>query len=274
MSRIDLNKKYYLKHIDWSLGINGSSNGILPKAIINDKGSMSYLKLGSFSSPFGFYGIEPIVELINSRIGKILNLPVLDYNLINASIIMNNNSYDTLISISKSYKNKNTQGVSFENFYDIYKEKGETTIDFVKRFGFSYSIYKQFIFDFIICNLDRHGKNTEVLFLNKDKMEIAPFFDNSFTFILNRPENDLINKVKFNDMMRVNNFIGSQNLRDNLLKIDKEIKIRNPRKEDRKFIFQGLGKMTSKNYREFVWDMINRRVEHVKSEKIPYIKWY
>ena len=47
-------------------------------------------------------------------------------------------------------------------------------------------IYKQFVYDYIICNMDRHGKNTEILinYDNPRDIRVAPFFDNSFTVLL------------------------------------------------------------------------------------------
>lgn len=61
--------------------------------------------------------------------------------------------------------------------------------------------------------------------------------------------------------MPVNNFIGSNNLLDNVLSIDSPVIIRKPRKEDRQELFQGLQTVTSRRFRDYTWEMLNSRVE-------------
>lgn len=56
----------------------------------------------------------------------------------------------------------------------------------IDSIGLRKTIYEQFVFDYIICNMDRHGKNTEILINeeNPSDIKMAPFFDNSFTILL------------------------------------------------------------------------------------------
>ena len=272
MSTINLNKIYDFRKLNWDNSNLGSSDGILPKAVIEKNNHKYYLKLGSYSKPFGIYGIEPIIEIINSRIGQILGLPVLDYNLKRCLVNLKGDEISTIVSISNDYA-ANCKQTSFEKVYETMCEPQESTIDFCKRIGIIDSIYKEFLFDFIICNLDRHGKNTEILTNKFGKMNIAPFFDNSLTFISNRTDTDIKENKMYNDEMRVNNYIGTQNLKSNLFLIDKPIKIRVPRKEDRELLFQGLGKITTREFRDYVWNIFLRRVYDARHCGISFIQW-
>lgn len=273
MDRVDLSKVYDLRHLDFDIGISGSSAGILPKVIVNSSNKRLFIKLSSFSLPYGFYGTEAILELINSRIGEILRLPVLRYGLKAIRVSLKGREYITLASFGADYTSGD-KAISFEKFYEIYSIKGETTLAFIKRLGICESIYKEFVFDYIICNLDRHGKNTEIMTSKTGTIRVAPFFDNSLTFVGLRPQNEIESKAKFNDSIAVNNYIGDRNLLSNLAKIDTPIKVRHPRKEDRQLLFQGLGKITTQKYRDFVWETLNRRVENVKAQRLSVIRWF
>ena len=57
------------------------------------------------------------------------------------------------------------------------------------------------------------------------------------------------------------------------INIDKPIVLREIKPEDRKKLFQGLGKYTTKEFRDYYWWFINRRIEDVKNYKISFIKF-
>ncbi|MBR1453984.1 MAG: hypothetical protein IJ593_05010 [Lachnospiraceae bacterium] len=267
--KINLNNIIDLTNTEFRSNKQGSSDGILPKTRIESR--VVYLKASSYSKPFGIYGKEVLMELINSRIGKILAVPVLEYGLINANIVIDNTVYNTLVSISKDYKSNKYQSISVEKLYNKQSKPGEKPLDMLKRLGLQDSIYKQFVYDYVIGNLDRHGKNNDIL-IGKD-IKLAPYFDNSLTFVATKPNNDIINKTEFNDEQRVNNFIGTQYLNNNLYLIDKQIEVRLPRKSDRQYLFQGLSRVTTRAFRDYVWYMLNRRVDNVRSKNIQTILW-
>lgn len=77
---------------------------MLYKANIIQGNSVYYIKLGQFNLSNGFYGIEPIIELVNSRIGQLLRLPVLEYRLYDQYVDIDNHVYKTLAQISKDYQ--------------------------------------------------------------------------------------------------------------------------------------------------------------------------
>lgn len=272
MHSIDLNKRMDLTQINWAIGISGSSTGILPKSNIVKNNIKYFIKLSSYSEPFGFYGKEALIEFINSRIGQLLGLNVLEYTLSPAIVILDNKRHITLASISKDFTQGKYNSISIEKMYRTFKKEGEYPLDIVSRLGLLDEIYKQFVFDFVICNMDRHSKNNEVI-TTKQGYSLAPYFDNSLTFILNRTESDIRDKKRYNDETRVNNYIGDMNLLANLYRINRPIVIRTPRKEDRKQLFQGLAAVTTRQYRDYIWDMLNWRVADVKKQRIQAIQW-
>lgn len=266
MPKIDLSKVVDLRQVKFNEQLSGSSDGILTKTRINS----SYIKLGSYSRPYGFYGIEPVMEIINSRIGDVLNLPVLRYGLVKCIVNIDGADILTLASVSTNYVPKQATSVSVEKFCETFQE---TPLRVLERYGLLTDVYKQFLYDFIILNMDRHGKNTELLVFDNGALRVAPFFDNSLTFIFNRPENEVKKKVLYNDAISVNNYIGDRNLQANLLKISHRIEVRCPRDTDRAYIFQGLSKVTSRSFRDYVWYMLLRRIDDVRRQKIQAIVW-
>lgn len=272
MIEINLEEKINLLEVDMLLGSYGCSDGILPKGVSLSDDKKWFIKLGSYSKVHGFYGVEPMIELINSRIGNILGLPVLEYDLKRVLVTMQGETIETIATQSKDYKAHGEKSVSFEKMYEC-MTKNLTALEFVKQLGVEKQIYSMFVYDYIICNLDRHGKNIEIL-IHKDKIRLAPLFDNSLTFLTNRPVNEIVNKVDFNDSMCVNNYIGHRTLLENLMLIDEPISIRKPTEKDREKLFQGLSNVTTKEFRDYVWYLLNRRVEDVKSKQIQFIRWY
>lgn len=72
--------------------------------------------------------------------------------------------------------------------------------------------------------------------------------------------------------MPVNNYIGYNNLLDNVLSIDKTVVVRRPRKDDRQLLFQGLQLVTSRRFRDYTWEMLNDRVNSLSNIGNNYIR--
>lgn len=68
------------RNLNWNKVQSASSPGMLAKANINLNNKLYFLKLGSYNIAYGFYGNEPLFELLNSRVGLLLDLPVLKYD--------------------------------------------------------------------------------------------------------------------------------------------------------------------------------------------------
>ena len=71
--------------------------------------------------------------------------------------------------------------------------------------------------------------------------------------------------------MPVNNYIGYNNLLDNVLSIDKAVVVRRPRKDDRQLLFQGLQSVTSRRFRDYTWEMLNDRITSLSNIGNNYI---
>ena len=274
MYKVDLKNIKDLRQIESKYSQkSGHINGMLYKAAALQGKDLIYLKLGQFNKSVGFYGIEPIIELINSRIGQMLALPVLDYGLIRQAIIIEGITYNTLVSVSKDYQKvvcKNNEIKSYsklevESLFQQGSKTGRwsTPIEMIEKLSLLKQIHKQFIYDYIICNMDRHGKNNEILINNQNKREIrlAPFFDNSLTILLQRQASGYAQSFHFNDRMPVNNFIGSNNLLDNVMSINSPVYIKRINKDSRKIIFQGLQSVTTRRFRDYTWEMLNSRID-------------
>lgn len=283
--RIDLKNKLDLRKVQFNRTTpSGHTDGMLYKANIIQGNSVYYIKLGQFNLSNGFYGIEPIIELVNSRIGQLLRLPVLEYRLYDQYVDIDNHIYKTLAQISKDYQTRvDASGKivkyskdQIEQMFNSVKHTNslETPLQLAQLLGLELEIYKQFVFDYVICNMDRHGKNTEILInqSNPRDIRVAPFFDNSFTVLLQRYSSGYKNKFQFNDKIPVNNYIGYNNLLDNILIIDKTVVVRQPRKDDRQLLFQGLQSVTSRKFRDYTWEMLNDRINDLSRIGNNYIR--
>lgn len=226
------------------------TNGILLKTQINNK----YLKLGSFSGEH-FYSREPLFEVLSSRVGQQLNLNVLKYELIPVKINIKGNQIITEASISTEYK-KDEKAIPIEKFIN----PKEDWLLKLKTYGLLNDFKSIVIFDYIICNMDRHGKNIEVLLNNTGKYRLAPAFDNSFTVLTYR-YNQMLNKefenYRYNDDTEVNNYLGNKTLEANLKLFKPLPKLRYL---DREELFKGLGKTTTRTFRNNYFNFINERI--------------
>lgn len=145
-----------------------TTDGMLPKCWHKDKSGI-YLKKGG--SDLGINsGQEPISEYIASQILKVLDYPYVHYNL---EIYRNK-----LVSSCKLLTNEEISMIPI--FYMLETPNYTSLLKYCKENNFIDDLYRIFIFDYIICNSDRHLRNIGLLF-NSDTYEIlglAPIFDN------------------------------------------------------------------------------------------------
>lgn len=105
-------------------------------------------------------------------------------------------TYETLASVSKDYslvKGNDNEYIKYskvcaEELFEkgLAYKKWSTPTEMMHKLNLTNQMYQQYIFDYIICNLDRHGKNTELLTTARDisNINLAPFFDNSLTVLV------------------------------------------------------------------------------------------
>lgn len=196
-----------LRNINWN-NLNSTSTGMIPK-YLNDK---IFLKLSTYNETAGFYGEEPEYEELAYKIGKILRLNIVEVEVEEALIQYNNKEYKTLVAIFPNF-NRNGNSIPIENFCEI---NGVNSKDLLFDDKFRADLSKIMEYDFLINNIDRHGRNIEVM-----NNKIAPIFDNSLSMFSKMPDNAL-NESLF-EVYSANNFIGYPNLLDNLKLINNEI---------------------------------------------------
>ena len=249
-----------LSLVKWNNVADGGSVGMLPKTIIHRGNKRYYVKMSSYNIAQGVYGIESVSEVIASRLARLLKIPCVNYELYDANVVKDGKHIRTFVCISPDYKNDNETVVPFEDVYAQYRVNNEKALQFAKRIGISDSIYRMFIFDYIINNVDRHGANVEIY---ESTETIAPLFDNGSSLYATTDE-DKIKLYYYGDDMKVNNFIGDRSLLSNLYEVDKQIKIGTLIRPFRKDLFKNLGAVISRDRRDTIWNHILRRYENAR----------
>ncbi len=254
-----------LTNLNWTKTRQSSGTaGSYLKSYSFENGKKIYYKLSFFDDSFGIFGYESFNEIIASNILSQLNYNHLEYNLLYGKIKIKENFYKTYLNYSYDFKKENETKISFENFYSLNKLEKENVINFSKRFGFIEDIYHILIIDYIIMNRDRHGANIEVLFNNKTKQyHIAPIFDNGLSLLSpNYKYEDIVNYDIFKNR-KVNSFIGTNSLEDNILLVPKDMlkKI----KIDLDLIFKDLIDILDNNYLIKAKEIIKRRLDEIEN---------
>lgn len=207
-----------LRYLDWSKTRDSSGTaGSYLKSYSYSNGKKVYYKLSFFDDQRKIFGYESINEIISAKILEKLGYPYLNYNLVYAKIKIKTEEYETYLTKSFDFKEENEEKITFENYYNFYKEVDESILDFSKKLGFIDDIYHLIIFDYIIGNRDRHGANIEILLNKKTKrIRLAPFFDNGLSLLSPIYLEEDINKFDIKKNIVANSFIGTSNLLTNL----------------------------------------------------------
>lgn len=192
-------EKIDLRGIKWN-NISSTSAGMVPKYIDEE----IFLKLSSFNSLAGFYGNEPVYEELAYRIGKLIGINIVKVDTKKALINYNDTEYITDVAISPNFT-VNTQYYPLETYCTINKISQNNLL----KGKYSNEISNIIIFDYIINNKDRHGRNIEI-----NDNEIAPVFDNSFSFCSKIDDNQLNDRFFYE--YSANNYIGYPDLYKNL----------------------------------------------------------
>lgn len=239
---------------------SGSSGGQYLKAVEETNGKKYYYKLSDY-----FYGTfrshESVLEVISSRLGIKLGLPVLKYTGEQARILIDGEETETFVTKSLNYCSQRQTAIPLVSYYNINKKPNEAPLDFCRRAGMTEYIDQVILFDYLIMNVDRHGKNIELL-VSDNEVVPAPIFDSGrcLTYAMgNRIENIL--KYNYKESGQGNNFIGSINLERNLSNISRPYVLNRPDKNMKTSVFYGLGNVINKQHRELIWDAVLYRYE-------------
>ena len=169
-----MNIKDY-RELVWSFSSN-SSGGQYLKSEKVISGKKYYFKISDFRYGI-FFSHEAVLEVIASRLGNLLELPVLKYTGNTAKIRINDKEYTTFVSKSLNYCKAGQTAIPLVTDYMTNKINNETPLAYCQRIDLTGFIDNIFIFDYLIMNVDRHGRNIELLYDGNIAIP-APIFDN------------------------------------------------------------------------------------------------
>ncbi|HBW13054.1 MAG TPA: hypothetical protein DEF30_04410 [Proteiniclasticum sp.] len=148
-------------YITWGDWRHGATSGVFPKEKIGGK----YYKLSAYSADVGIYGIQSISEVIASRVAKILRIDCVEYRLVLATVRFTNKEFETVLCESDDFNLRNEGIMVFEDLYNSrVRGIGEIPpLEFSREIGIQDEVYRMFVLDYLINNIDRHGRNIEIL---------------------------------------------------------------------------------------------------------------
>lgn len=262
-----------LTHLSWTLSRNSSGTaGSFLKSYEEIDRTKYYYKLSNFDTIRGVYGHECINEIVAQNLADALNIPHLEYDLIHASVKMNDKIYETWLTKSRDFKKAGEHKLAFETYYEINRDSGEEVWPFVVRNQLEQYFYQVFLLDYLICNRDRHGANIEVL-EKRGNYRLAPVFDNGLSLLFScYGDGEAMEKFDRLKDGPVNNFVGSMSLAENLKRVPRKmIDFVKTINLDDDVLFQELKKvkLSSANavpsrYWDCVGKMIRERRDHIE----------
>ena len=235
------------RHLQWSFSSNSSGGQYLKSEEIVDHKKI-YYKLSDYGYQ-GFRSHEAVLEVIASRLGRFLGLPVLKYTGEMALITLDGKEQSVFVTRSENYCKAGQTAMSLLTDYKLNHMSDESPLAYCQRIGLTNYIDAVLLFDYLIMNVDRHGRNIELLYDAAGNMTPAPIFDNGrcLTFACgNQPAN--IAKWDYTEGGMGNNFVGGVYLEQNLKHISKPYAL--PRLDEKAYasIFYRLGKVLSKEH--------------------------
>lgn len=258
-----------MRYLEWSrIRHSSGTAGTFLKAYDDSGRKKIYYKLSDFDSIKGVLGHECVNELIVDRMLEIMEIPHLEYTLINALVVIDNKEYKTYLCASEDYKEPDESKLALEDYYQMESLPNESSFDFCVRKGWRRQVSEMIVTDYLICNRDRHGANIEVLRNRKNNsFRLAPMFDQGLSFLCRCRTDEEIERFDVTEDRRVQTFFGGSSAQDNLRLLEPEdIKnIRSLKKRDRKAIFDGLEEVCSGKLLAKIWDMMWMRNSYLDS---------
>ena len=256
-----------LQYLKWSKTRNSSGTAGSFLKSYDDSGKIKkYYKLSDFDIINGIVGHECVNEIIVGRLMDVFGIEHLQYRLIHASILINDNKIETYLCESDDFKERNEAKVALEDFYISEKNVNESPMDFCKRMGWEEYIYGMLVVDFLISNRDRHGANIEVLRDRKSKsLRLAPLFDQGLSFVCRCHSKEELKDFDVMKDQKVQAFIGGNSTFENIKLIPKRYlktlpDISDPDIND---ITSGLEGIMEEEYINKIREMIQRRWKYL-----------
>ena len=252
-----------LTYLTWDKTRHSSGTaGSYLKSYEMENNKKLYYKLSCYDSLRGITGHECVNEIIVDRLLSIMGLRHLNYQLLNARIVIDDKEYETYLCVSEDYKNAGDSKTALDDYYDMEKNEGESILDFCERMGWIDYIYEMLVVDFLIINRDRHGANIEVI-RNKYTGDIglAPLFDHGLSLVYSCGTEKEIEEFDPMKDIPVQCYVGSKSAYDNLNIIPKSKlpKLRRLDENDRGYIFKDLQGILPNIFYDKIWEIIWNR---------------
>lgn len=249
-----------LTHLEWTRTRHSSGTaGSFLKAYEKTKGKKTYYKLSNYDVVNGIVGHECVNEIVACRLLTSMGIKHLEYDLINARIMIRGKAYHTYLCRSYDFKEAGDSKIALDAYYDMMHEDDETPMAFCERNGWSEYIYNLLTVDYLIMNRDRHGANIEIL-KNRIKHNYypAPLFDHGLSLLCSCRNDDEYRKINPLEEKKVQCFVGTNNTLANLELIPREKRLRLPDfdKDLEASLFQGLEGIMSDAWIESVWNFL------------------
>lgn len=255
--------KQDLTYLQWShIRSSSGTAGTLLKATSELGGEKKYYKLSNFDPVQGVIGHECINEIIVDRLLTILGVEHLEYELINADIEVDQQTYTTFLCASKDFKVRGKSKIALDDYYRANTINGESHYDFCVRQGWQDYIDRMIVIDYLIMNRDRHGANIEVLRNSRaHTLRIAPLFDHGLSLLYSCQTDEAALEFDILADRPCNNFIGSHSCYENLALLPKDHKLFEGalKPKHKKELFAGLDNALSATLRDQIWKMIYER---------------
>lgn len=252
-----------LTYLSWAKIRNSSGTaGSFLKSYDDLGEKKKYYKLSNYNVSEGIVGHESVNEIIVDRLLTILGIPHLQYQLIHANVVIDDQIHETYACMSEDFKEKGESKIALDAFFQAERKTGENLLEFCIRNGWEEYIYQMLVVDFLILNRDRHGANIEVL-RNKRKrtIRLAPLFDHGLSLVFSSTKLELLEKVDVLNDQRVQCCVGSGSVFENLKLIpkDKMPALNTLIEADEAVLMEGLEGILPEAWRKKIWEMIWKR---------------
>ena len=139
-------------------------------------------------------------------------------------------------------------------------------LTYVKSFGIFNSegwrkeIDALLLIDYLILNRDRHGANIEVLKdPNTKKTRLAPLYDHGLSLLFSCITKEDVRNYDTMDDKRIQCFVGSDSVKENLKLIKRNPVKRGLSTKDREYLFYNMDDVIPDYLQEAIWNMIIKR---------------
>lgn len=252
-----------LTYLSWAKIRNSSGTaGSFLKAYDDLGDRKKYYKLSNYNVSEGIVGHESVNEIIVDRLLTILGVPHLQYQLIHANVVIDDQIHETYACMSEDFKEKGESKIALDTFFQAERQPGENLLEFCIRNGWEEYIYQMLVVDFLILNRDRHGANIEVLRNKRKKtIRLAPLFDHGLSLVFSSTKPELLEKIDVLNDQRVQCCVGSGSALENLKLIptDKMPALNILTEADEAVLMEGLDDILPEAWRKKIWEMIWKR---------------